>query len=105
MKFIAMIACAFALAGCASAEKLAAADDQKCREYGFVRGDQGYAQCRMKMDAERRQRRIAAANAIGDGIQNAADAYARAATMPPPRPPMTCTTTPDGMGGSTSYCQ
>ena len=31
MKFIAMVACAFALAGCVSAEKLAAADDEKCR--------------------------------------------------------------------------
>jgi hypothetical protein len=104
MKFIAMMACAFALAGCASAEQLAAADDHKCRDYGFVRGDQGYANCRMKMDADRQQRRTAAANAIGDGIQNAADAYGRAATMPPARQPMNCTATPDGMGGATTNC-
>ena len=73
--------------------------------YGFVRGDQGYANCRMSLDADRQQRRRAIAQDIGDGIQHAADAYGRAAATPPPRPPMTCTTTPDGMGGSTSYCQ
>jgi hypothetical protein len=59
----------------------------------------------MNLDAERRQRRIAAGNAIADGIQHAADAYGRAASMPPARPPMSCTTSPDGMGGSTSFCQ
>ncbi|WP_293678343.1 hypothetical protein [uncultured Phenylobacterium sp.] len=60
-----------ALAGCASsptAEEIAASDDYRCQDYGYSRGTEGYAQCRMQIDQQRAQARAAMAAAyLGAG--------------------------------------
>lgn len=73
MRYLALGLVAAALSGCASmsgptAEEIAAADDYKCQDYGYKRGTDGYAQCRMQMDQQRAQARAAMAAAyLGSG--------------------------------------
>lgn len=66
MRYIKFLACALLLSGCVSpaqfrarAEAVAAADDERCLQYGAKPGTDAYTQCRIAVDALRQQ---AAAN-------------------------------------------
>lgn len=61
------------LAGCSSdainrfwgyptREERAAADDAKCRQYGFTPGTEGYGNCRLQLDQIRATKQAAAAS-------------------------------------------
>jgi hypothetical protein len=54
-----MLLCAAALAGCASAEQIAAADDAKCIGYGFTKGTDSFARCRLALDTSRQEMAVA----------------------------------------------
>ncbi len=67
MRILALCALALAVTACANLKaergaERAAADDQKCQSYGFIPGNDGYAQCRMTMDTQRQQACLAAQN-------------------------------------------
>jgi hypothetical protein len=96
-----LIATAVTLTGCANAGQLAANDDDKCQSYGFAPGTQGYAQCRMSMDASRQQAASAAIAGLANGMRSVGNAYAN---MPVQRP-IQCNTIALGGGMSTSTCQ
>jgi len=42
------------LAGCVTAEEQRAADEQKCRSYGFARRNDAFAECMQRLDMARR---------------------------------------------------
>jgi hypothetical protein len=61
-RMMALLAAVMLLAGCMSAQQKqllaqqhTAADDTKCRGYGFQPGSPGFAQCRMSLDTAREQ--------------------------------------------------
>jgi hypothetical protein len=92
--WIACIAIATTLAGCVSAAQLAAGDDSKCKSYGFTLGSPGYAQCRMSLDVQRQQAAREVGAAIADGLDQANESYARAASTPAYSPPQPSTVPP-----------
>jgi len=55
-----------ALCGCASPERLAAADDARCTSYGFRPGTDAYANCRMQADMQRQAQRQAAVSSLSN---------------------------------------
>jgi hypothetical protein len=83
-RWLFLIAFALALEGCATTEQQLATDDQQCHSYGFVAGSQGYAQCRMSLDMQRQQARIAAGNAFADSLDAAAYNYSHPVAPPAP---------------------
>jgi hypothetical protein len=91
---IVLFALAMTLAGCVSAQQLAAIDDQKCRSYGYTPDMPNYAQCRMMQDYSRQQASAIMAASLAQGMQNAQQAY----TQPPPatQRPMRCQFAPGG---------
>jgi hypothetical protein len=84
------------LTGCASAEKLAAQDDARCKSYGFNIGTEEYGKCRYTLDRERAQKNTAALNAAANALgaysesmraknsQQPTMMYAPPAYVPPP---------------------
>lgn len=60
-----------AVAGCADPAARAAADDQKCRDYGMAPGSDAYANCRMTLDQNRVQAREMKKAAAGAAVVNA----------------------------------
>ena len=84
-KMASMVLCCLAvvsasmLGGCTTAVQQAAIDEQQCQSYGFVSGTQTFAQCRMTLDVQRQQARMAAGAAVADALQGVSDNYAHAA--------------------------
>lgn len=56
------------LAGCKTAEQLAQEDAAKCASYGFQIGSDGYAGCRMRLDAARDADEKARVRAVAGNI-------------------------------------
>ena len=83
-RFLAVVAISITLTGCVTTAEQLAGDDQQCHAYGFTSGSQGYAQCRMNLDMQRRQARIAAGNAFADSLDAAADNYSHPVAPPAP---------------------
>jgi hypothetical protein len=44
------------LSGCMTAEEQRAADEQRCREYGFKKRNDAFAECMQRLDLDRRAR-------------------------------------------------
>jgi len=57
------------LAACVSPEEIAAQDDAKCRELGFVPGTDAYGQCRLMVEMIRKQDEAIGIGLIGLGSQ------------------------------------
>ncbi len=51
---LAVIALPLLLVGCMSAEELRARDEQTCRDYGFKKRNDAFAQCLQRIDLDRR---------------------------------------------------
>lgn len=44
------------LAGCMTAEERRAADEERCRDYGFKKRNDAFAECMQRLDLDRRAR-------------------------------------------------
>ncbi|EXL03172.1 hypothetical protein [Aquamicrobium defluvii] len=51
---IAVIAFGLLLSGCVTAEQQRAADEEKCRSYGFTRKNDAFAECLQRLELDRR---------------------------------------------------
>ncbi|KQZ79107.1 hypothetical protein ASD64_12155 [Mesorhizobium sp. Root157] len=51
---LAIAALALTLAGCMTAEEQRAADEAKCRSYGFERNNDAFAECLQRIELDRR---------------------------------------------------
>ncbi|MGG6894579.1 MULTISPECIES: hypothetical protein [Rhizobium] len=49
-----LLAIAFVLSSCQTAEEIRAADEARCGSYGFKRGSENFANCLMNQDLSRR---------------------------------------------------
>ena len=54
--FRAVLALAVLLAGCMTSEQQHAADEAKCRSYGFKKRNDAFAECMQRIDLDRRAR-------------------------------------------------
>jgi hypothetical protein len=54
--FLPALALTVLLAGCMTAEQRYAADEAKCRSYGFKKRNDAFAQCMQRIDLDRRAR-------------------------------------------------
>ena len=54
--FLPVLALAVLLAGCMTAEQRHAADEEKCRSYGFKKRNDAFAECMQRLDLDRRAR-------------------------------------------------
>jgi hypothetical protein len=59
MKLVAALFACLAVAGCQSAEQMAAKDDALCPSYGATRGSDSYVQCRTSQQVQRTMIRAA----------------------------------------------
>ena len=61
-KTVMALALAAACAGCTTVEDLRAADEAKCRSYGFTKKNDAFAECLQRIDLDRRAelRRVSA---------------------------------------------
>ena len=51
-----VLALAVLLAGCMTAEQRRAADEERCRSYGFRNRNDAFAECMQRLDLDRRAR-------------------------------------------------
>ena len=54
--FLPVLAVTVLLGGCMTAEQQYAADEAKCRSYGFKKRNDAFAQCMQRLDLDRRAR-------------------------------------------------
>ncbi len=54
MKSLIFLVLALLLSGCATTEEQHASDDSSCRAYGFKDGTDGFSNCLMRLDAQRK---------------------------------------------------
>jgi len=54
--FLPVLALAVLLAACMTSEQRQAADEAKCRSYGFKKRNDAFAQCMQRIDIERQAR-------------------------------------------------
>lgn len=54
IRTISMLFMAALLAGCVTAEEQRAADEAKCRSYGFTKRNDAFATCMQRIDLDRR---------------------------------------------------
>ena len=54
--FLPVLALAVLLAGCMTSEQRQAADEAKCRSYGFKKRNDAFAECMQRIDLDRRAR-------------------------------------------------
>ena len=52
-----VVALTVLLAGCMTAEQQRAADEERCRAYGFKKRNDAFAECMQRLDLDRRARR------------------------------------------------
>lgn len=70
-----MVTLSFLLLGCASQQKLQAADSQRCAGYGFKPGTDAFANCMMTQSSQREAQQAAAMRA--QAVQQAQERAAR----------------------------
>ena len=63
---ILFISCEMAEYEAKQRQKEMTADNNTCLSYGFSKGTNDYAQCRMLLDQDRKQRKAQASNAMGN---------------------------------------
>ena len=54
MRFLVVMALCVLVSGCVSAEEQRAADEAKCRSYGFRHRNDAFAECLQRLDLDRR---------------------------------------------------
>ena len=54
--FLPVLALTVLLAGCMTAEQQRAADEERCRSYGFNKRNDAFAECMERLDLDRRAR-------------------------------------------------
>ncbi|MET3793835.1 hypothetical protein [Aquamicrobium terrae] len=54
LRTTAVIVLGFLLSGCMTAEQQRAADEEKCRSYGFTRKNDAFAECLQRIELDRR---------------------------------------------------
>ena len=54
--FLPVLALTVLLAGCMTAEQQRAADEERCRNYGFKKRNDAFAECMQRLDLDRRAR-------------------------------------------------
>ncbi len=54
--FLPVLALTVLLAGCMTAEQQRAADEERCRSYGFKKRNDAFAECMQRLDLDRRAR-------------------------------------------------
>jgi len=54
--FLPVLALTVLLAGCMTAEQQRAADEERCRSYGFNKRNDAFAECMQRLDLDRRAR-------------------------------------------------
>ena len=54
--FLPVLALAVLLGGCMTAEQQRAADEERCRDYGFKKRNDAFAECMQRLDLDRRAR-------------------------------------------------
>ena len=54
--FLSVLALTVLLAGCMTAEQRRAADEERCRNYGFKKRNDAFAECMQRLDLARRAR-------------------------------------------------
>jgi hypothetical protein len=55
--FLPVLALTALLAGCMTSEQQRAADEERCRSYGFKKRNDAFAECMQRIDLDRRARR------------------------------------------------
>lgn len=53
---LSILALTFLLSGCVTAEQQRAADEERCRSYGFKHRNDAFAECMQRLDLDRRAR-------------------------------------------------
>lgn len=56
LRFLPLLALAVLLSGCMTAEQQRAADEERCRSYGFLTRNDAFAECMQRLDLDRRAR-------------------------------------------------
>ena len=59
-RILPVVILAFLLSGCLTPEQQRAADEERCRSYGFTRRNDAFAECMQRIDLARRARLISA---------------------------------------------
>jgi hypothetical protein len=54
--FVPVLALSVLLSGCMTAEEQRAADEERCRSYGFNKRNDAFAECLQRLDLDRRAR-------------------------------------------------
>ena len=55
-RILPVVILAFLLSGCLTPEQQRAADEERCRSYGFTRRNDAFAECMQRVDLARRAR-------------------------------------------------
>lgn len=55
-RILPVVILAFLLSGCLTPEQQRAADEERCRSYGFTRRNDAFAECMQRIDLARRAR-------------------------------------------------
>jgi len=56
LQVLPVVALAVLLSGCLTPEEQRAADEERCREYGFKKRNDAFAECMQRLDLDRRAR-------------------------------------------------
>ena len=56
LRFLPAVTLALLLSGCMTAEQQKAADEERCRSYGFTKRNDAFAECMQRIDMARRAR-------------------------------------------------
>lgn len=81
----ALVVAPLAVAGCMTAEEVRARDEKTCRDYGFQRRNDAFAECLQRLDLDRRSQSRANQAALYDMERDFW--YRRHYHRPHPRPP------------------